>query len=169
MQTYLTRVGRRGVASTNLLDLIDIIASCAPGDYEIKVMLTGVRPTTLTWGVAIKRDDGEVEIFRNPQNLQRSSATMVQRHPAKRPVHRWSYWARTAKAILGGLNDRWCWLLSLAKLFKEYSNPYGSSSEVRTLTLGNAQSGGHAPRVRARDTGGMWYNSSAECPQGKHG
>ena len=169
MLTYLMRVGRRGVVSTNLLDLIDIVASSAPGHYEIRVISTGVRPTTLTWGVAIKRDDGEVEIFSNPQNWQRSSAMMAQRHPAKRPLHRWSYWARTSKAILGGLNDRWCWLLSLAKGFKEYSNPYASSQEVRTLTLGTPRVADNAPRVRARGSGGMWDNSSAECPQSKHG
>jgi hypothetical protein len=63
MRTYYVRVGHGGAVSTHVEALARIIKTFPPGQYEIMVTTQiDLRSDSSPWGLAIKREDGEVEL-----------------------------------------------------------------------------------------------------------
>jgi hypothetical protein len=62
MLTYHVLIGHGGAVSTDLSGLAHIIATFPPGQYEIMVTSNVALSTTRLWGLAIKHDDGTVEM-----------------------------------------------------------------------------------------------------------
>ena len=77
MLTYYVPVGQGGVVSTDLSSLAHIIATLPAGVYEIFVTRSGALCTTRMCCVAIKHDDGTIELRPNSDDEQQSVASAV--------------------------------------------------------------------------------------------
>jgi hypothetical protein len=62
MLTYHVLIGPGGAVSTDLVGLAHTIATFPAGQYEIMTTSNGALSTTRRWGLAIKHDDGTVEL-----------------------------------------------------------------------------------------------------------
>jgi hypothetical protein len=62
MTTYQVQIGHGVALSTSLTGLAHIVSTRPPGQYDVFETLPAAPPTTRLWGVAIKHDDGRVEL-----------------------------------------------------------------------------------------------------------
>jgi hypothetical protein len=67
--TYHVLVGQGGAVSTDLMALAHVIATYPPGRYEVFETMSVAPSTTRLWGVAIKHDDGRVELRESPLSV----------------------------------------------------------------------------------------------------